>query len=110
MTGVSIKYGDVAPEAKETFIAEVDDSQFDSLAQLRQYNLAFPNYGNPCELYSVVLDGNAVPLPDENVPIVGMWSKQISGSNGLFQTPVTRSTIYIPPILIYIGGVMLKEL
>ena len=89
MTGVSIKYGDVAPEAKETFVAEADDSQFDSLAQLRQYNLAFPNYGNPCELYSVALDGNAVPLPDEDVPIVGMWSKQISGSNGLFQTPVT---------------------
>ena len=61
--GVAIRYGDVAPEAKENFVPTASESQFDTLAQLQQYNLNFPNYANPCELYSVVLDGTATAFP-----------------------------------------------
>ena len=58
--GVYIHYGDVAPEAKENFIPNASQKEFDTLHQLQQYNLIFPNYVNPCELYSCVLDGVTV--------------------------------------------------
>ena len=45
--GVAIKYGDGAPEAKENFVPTASESEFDTLAQLQQYNLNFPNYANP---------------------------------------------------------------
>ena len=63
MSGVSILYGDIAPEAKENFFPSAIDSEFDTLSQLQKYNLNFPNYENPCEPYSVLLDGKAVAAP-----------------------------------------------
>ena len=87
--GVSIKYGDVAPEAKENFVPTASESEFNTLAQLQQYNLNFPNYANPCELYSVVLDGTATAFP--SVPEqanMGLWGNQISNADGIFITPI----------------------
>ena len=90
-SGVMIRYGDVAPEAKENFTPDASESQFGESykTQLQQYNLEFPNYGNPCELYSVALDGNAVAFPstpeDKNL---GLWSEQISDENGEFAKPL----------------------
>ena len=84
--GVAIRYGDVAPEAKENFYPSVNDkADFVNLSQLQQYNLNFPNYANPCELYSVVLDGTASAFP--SVPEqanLGLWSERITNDNGLF--------------------------
>lgn len=83
--GVAIKYGDVAPEAKENFIPTSPDSAFDTLAQLQEYNLNVQNYGNPCELYSVILDGNAVPFPpDPTTANIGLISQRITNDLGLF--------------------------
>lgn len=87
--GVSIRYGDVAPEAKESFTPKASEQEFDTLAQLQQYNLNFPNYANPCELYSVVLDGTAEAFP--SVPEqanLGLWSEQISNDDGTFTEPI----------------------
>lgn len=87
--GVSIRYGDVAPEAKENFVSTASESQFDTLAQLQQYNLNFPNYANPCELYQTVLDGTATAFP--SVPEqsnLGLWSEQISNDDGTFVNPI----------------------
>ena len=87
--GVAIRYGDVAPEAKENFVPTASESEFDTLAQLQQYNLNFPNYANPCELYSVVLDGTASAFP--SVPEqanLGLWSEQISNDDGTFTNPI----------------------
>ena len=83
--GVAIQYGDVAPEAKENFVPTASEREFDTLAQLQQYNLNFPNYANPCELYSVVLDGTATAFP--SVPEqanLGLWSERITNDDGLF--------------------------
>ena len=87
--GVAIRYGDVAPEAKENFYPESSEQAFDTLAQLQQYNLNFPNYANPCELYSVVLDGTASAFPSvpENANL-GLWSEQISNDDGTFTEPI----------------------
>lgn len=87
--GVSIRYGDVAPEAKENFVPTPSESQFDTLAQLQQYNLNFPNYANPCELYQTVLDGTATAFP--SVPEqsnLGLWSEQISNDDGTFTNSI----------------------
>ena len=87
--GVSIRYGDVAPEAKENFKPKSSEQAFDTLAQLKQYNLNFPNYANPCELYSVVLDGTASAFPSvpENANL-GLWSEKISNDDGTFTEPI----------------------
>ena len=87
--GVAIRYGDVAPEAKENFVPESASSKFNTLSQLQQYNLNFPNYANPCAKYSVVLDGTASAFPSvpeqENL---GLWSNQLSNDNGTFTEPI----------------------
>ena len=87
--GVAIRYGDVAPEAKENFVPESASSKFNTLTQLQQYNLNFPNYANPCELYQTVLDGTATAFP--SVPEqanLGLWSEQISNDDGTFTEPI----------------------
>lgn len=87
--GVAILYGDVAPEAKENFMPTASESQFNTLKQLQEYNLNFPNYANPCELYSVILDGKATAFPsDPENSNIGLWSEQISDTNGVFANPI----------------------
>ncbi len=88
--GVKIRYGDVAPEAKENFTPTVSEmADFVDLSQLQKYNLKFANYGNPCEYGAVLLDGKSLPPPPryagENT---GLWSVQISQSDGTFETPI----------------------
>ncbi len=90
MRGVAIRYGDVAPEAKENFLPSVNDkADFVNLSQLQQYNLNFPNYANPCELYQTVLDGTAEAFPSspENANL-GLWSEQLSDFDGNFAEPI----------------------
>jgi hypothetical protein len=85
MSGVSILYGDVAPEAKENFVPTTSETEFNTVEQLQKYNLNFPNYENPCELYSVLLDGNAKVLPSapDNANL-GWWGEQLSRDEGRF--------------------------
>lgn len=93
VNGVKIKYGDVAPGAKENFQLNFSEKEdFVQLNQLQQYNLDFPNYSNPCEYGSVILNSTAVPF-DEYPQYVnmGFWSKNISGSNGAFAAAITLS-------------------
>jgi len=85
MQGASIKYGDVAPGAKENFAPTASETEFNTLGQLQMYNLDFPNYANPCELYQTALDGKAVPFPTvSDQTNVGLWSERISNDKGLF--------------------------
>ena len=88
-SGVSIRYGDVAPEAKENFVPESSQSLFDTLEQLQRYNVNFPNYSNPCEAYSTVLDGTALPIPsDPENSNLGFWSFFASNASGRFSTSI----------------------
>ena len=89
MNGVVIRYGDIAPEAKENFSADTTDkANFVDLSQLQQYNLSFPNYANPIEKYNFLLDGSAEALPENKSANVGLWSNSLSGENGEFETPI----------------------
>ena len=88
-SGVSIRYGDVAPEAKENFVPESSQSLFDTLEQLQRYNVNFPNYSNPCEAYSTVLDGTALPIPSDPANSnLGFWSWNTSNASGRFLTSI----------------------
>lgn len=88
--GVSIQYGDVAPEAKENFNIEVSEKKFDTIGNLQKYNMQLYDYANPCEMYQTVLDGIAVALPsDITTANIGLWSEQLSNDDGTFTTPIT---------------------
>lgn len=88
--GISIQYGDVAPEAKENFDITVSEKQFETIQNLKRYNMEVNNYANPCEMYQTLLDGTAVALPsDINTANIGLWSKQLSNTDGTFTTPIT---------------------
>jgi hypothetical protein len=87
--GVLIKYGDVAMGAREQFVPNSEDKayfvEFDELKQM----IDFPNYTNPCELYSTALDGEDLPIPSDAVKAnLGWWSGQISDENGVFEEPI----------------------
>ena len=87
--GVAIQYGDVAPEAKENFVPTASEREFNTLLQLQQYNLDFPNYANPCELYQTVLDGTASAFPSAPEQAnLGLWSEQLSNDDGTFTEPI----------------------
>lgn len=87
MKNLTIKYGDVAVGARENFsLSSLDSAPFTNFDNLKQ-NIDFPNYTNPCELYSTALDGSCLLLP-ENSANVGWWSDQISGEDGTFETPI----------------------
>lgn len=88
--GIKIRYGDVAPEAKENFVpAATDKESFVDLSELQRYNLKFENYGNPCEKGTVLLDGKSMPFPENpDSENMGLWSAQHSGTDGTFETPI----------------------
>ena len=89
MKGVAIKYGDVAPGAKESFVPYTDQSLYETLPQLQLYNERFENYGNPCEQYLLPLDGETLALPENpSSTTLGLWSSQLTDGNGEFATPI----------------------
>lgn len=90
MTGVSIRYGDIAVGAREAFIPRADDkAPFVDLSQLQRDRLSFPNFQNPCDLYTTPLDGSALGIPPiQESPALGLWSEQISRVDGSFETPI----------------------
>lgn len=91
--GVSIKYGDVAPGAKETFDNEVilgDVTPFSNGEILKQYNANFVNYANPCELYQTILDGSASAFPESPEDAnIGIWSEDLSDEYGELPSVLT---------------------
>ena len=89
-TGVRVEYGYVTPNAKENFKPMATDvAIFANIEQLMTPQLIFPNYGNPCEQFETSLDGNSVVLPSNpNKANLGLWSSQLSGSDGIFDEPI----------------------
>ena len=93
--GIEIIYGNVAVGAKEDFEASVaDKASFVDLSQLQYYGLDVKPYGNPCEKYSVVLDGEAIAFPSapENESL-GLWSESISEDDGTFAEPIVLELV-----------------
>ena len=87
--GTKITYGDFAVGAKENFVISTTENEFNTLEQLKENNLNFKNFANPCELYQTLLDGTATAFPslldNENL---GFWSKKTSDSDGFFRNDI----------------------
>lgn len=90
VSNIVIKYGEIAVGAKQAFEPSVtEQSDFSKLDQIKQDGLTFGNYGNPIELYSVMLDGSVKALPSDTTDkIIGFWSEQISNADGNFEEPI----------------------
>lgn len=91
MNAITVKYGDFAVGAKEDFKAKATNAEsFVDVAQLERSGIFFPNYGNPCELYSVPLDGKTLPFPSEPTgKALGYWSDIVSDENAEFDGDIT---------------------
>lgn len=87
MSKARIKYGNFAPEAKENFSINANETEFNSLSQLNEYGLFVQNYANPCEKYQTILDGSQTGLPSA-IENIGFWSQSISGDDGVFASPI----------------------
>lgn len=83
--GITVKYGEIAPEAKENFNLSTDDkTDFTDLSQLKE-NKTVPNWGNPCEYGSVLLDSMSAVMPrNPGTSFMGYWSDSVSGSDKAF--------------------------
>ena len=84
---IRVEYGVVAKGAKEGFVPELLNCSLVSNADdLSKEDLSFKNFSNPCEEYSVLLDGGSLPIPenteDENM---GVWSLYATDENGNFE-------------------------
>lgn len=89
--GVSVQYGDIAPEAKENFVVNASESLFGDIykEQLQRYNMPLLNYANPCEWWQTLLDGSAEALPYSDTANIALWSEQLSDNAGAFAQPIT---------------------
>ena len=90
---VRIDYGGVAIGAKDDFAPNITDKEnFVDLSELQKDGLSFLNFGNPCDLYSVALDGNVLVFPtDTDAKNLGWWSEQITNYDGSFEIPIVAT-------------------
>ena len=90
--GITIKYGEIAPDAKENFNLSADDkTDFTDVSQLKE-NKTVPNYGNPCEYGSVLLDSMSAVMPREpETAFMGYWSDSVSGSDKAFSSEIVMT-------------------
>ena len=87
--GVAISYGDIAVGAKESAVVSASEkADFVDLNELKEYNLNVKNFGNPCELYQTLLDGNPKMLSEE-LKNMGFWCNQLSAGAGIFPEDIT---------------------
>lgn len=98
LEGIKIKYGDVAPEAKENFAMTANDNSdiesFINLEQLNQYNLNVPFYGVPFEYYNIPLNGTAQPFPkNPQNEVMGVWTSLMSGTDGKLRKTIGNESI-----------------
>ena len=93
---IKVEYGAIESGAKKEFNPELLNCSAISKAEdLKQEDLEFKNFCNPCEKYSVLLDGSRLPIPDDiSVENIGVWSEYASNNLGVFETaiPLVRLT------------------
>lgn len=90
MSGLLIKYNDIAIGAKESFAPTANQkSDYCQIELLQKNGVSFPRYDFQLELNSFVLDGKANFLPNEpSKTQIAYKSKSLSDENGNFETPI----------------------
>ena len=89
-----LRYDGVGIGSNKSFsVSSANDKEnFSKVDDILNREAAYQNYGNPCDLYSVSLDGSVSALPEntENV-VVGLWSKSQTDENGRFSPQISIS-------------------
>lgn len=90
MSGVLVTYGGFAINSDKTFSVDAEHKEsFVKEQTLLDRNLTYKNIGNPCELYSVVLDGSVSAFPENpETENLGYWSNILSDDDGFFKSPI----------------------
>ena len=90
MSGVKISYGDIAVGARDSYVpSATKEEYFSKISDISKSNLVYKNFGNPIDLYSVLLDGSAEIMPNRFVnDNIGYWSSVLSGYDGAFEEPI----------------------
>lgn len=88
---VRIKYGNVETLAASAFSASLlNCADLSHPDDLKTSKANHENFGNPCEDFSVLLDGASVPLPlDSSDDNVGVWSESVADTSGDLATNPT---------------------
>lgn len=89
---VVVKYGEVAVGAREYLAPSASEkAYFVELEDLQESSANTLDWGNPCDPYSVVLDGEADAIPLKTGKSKGFFSEQISDEFGNFASPIVLS-------------------
>lgn len=85
---IRIEYGVIVEGAKEGFEPSLSNcADISNAADLKKEDLVFKNFTNPCENFSVLLDGGRLPIPENtSEENMGVWSLYASDSLGQFGT------------------------
>jgi hypothetical protein len=84
---IKVVYEDIALGAKVDFQPTISEmTQFSKLQQIKE-DIDFPDYGNPIESFSVILDGSVKALPS-NPENIGVWSESVASESGVFDSPI----------------------
>lgn len=90
---VNIKYRNINTKAKLNFTPTTDDSLFPNCVDDLRIDYAFQNYQNPCEPYSLILDGESTLLPETVVTeVIGLISDDLSTNNGQLNVQLTLTS------------------
>lgn len=85
-----IKYTDIALGAKEAFeITTGGKLPASNVELIKTDGAEFKRYDLPFELNSMLLDGEAIFLPEEELAQIGFISEEMSNENSEFQTPIS---------------------
>lgn len=87
-----LRYDGVGIGSNKSFsVTSVSNKEsFSKDSQILNRENAYVNFGNPCDLYSVSLDGSVSALPENPVnQNVGIWSALQTNEKGQFSTPIT---------------------
>lgn len=84
---VRIEYGAVSIGAREAFeVSAQGISNISKENEIKTEGLMFENLGNPCDPYSVLLDGSVIPLQEDKA--IGIWSDELSDDEGVLANPI----------------------
>ena len=85
-----IKYTDIALGAKEAFeITTGGKLPASNVDLIKTDGAEFKRYDIPFELNSMLLDGEATFLPEDELAEIGFISEEMSNENSEFQTPIS---------------------
>lgn len=92
---ITIEYGVIAEGVKEGLVPQASNAApISKASDLAKNDLIFKKLGNPCEPYSVLLDGKSLPIPeDTSSENMGVWSLYTCNSSGVFESALPTLTL-----------------